>query len=176
VVNAFAWDGNGIASYFLAPVTERTVIVGKNLAVGLFCGVLAVECLTAWSVIRGVPGPSTLLSGLMVFCATVLTLVITGNFTSVTFPVRRLISSANNSPSQTSVLIMLAVVVGNAVVSGMLILLADLVVGIWLRPIVLAIYTGALVAAYLAFLGPVSVLLRSRRENLCAALEGGEQG
>jgi hypothetical protein len=176
VINSFAWDGNGVASYFLAPVGERTVLAGKNLAVWVFSVVLAVECFAAWSVTQGVPNPATALSGLLIFAATILCLMIVGNFTSVAFPVRRLISSANNSPSQTAVLIMLAVVVVNGLLTGAMIVVADLTAGAWLRPVVLLVYVAGLAAAYAAFLQPAAVLLRTRREKLAKALEGGEQG
>jgi len=172
VINAFAWDGNGVSSYFLAPVEPLTVIVGKNVAVWIFSVLLVVETTVSWIVMRGVPGAATLISGVLAFVATVLGLMITGNFTSVAFPVRRQISAANNSPSQTAVLIMLAVVVVNAVLTGTLILLADLVAGPWLRPVLLAGYVAALGVSYLAFLRPAAVLLYARRESLIAALEG----
>jgi hypothetical protein len=176
VINAFAWDGNGVFSYFLSPITPSAVIIGKNLAVWLFSGILLLECTVAWAVTRGLPGPSALLSGFLVFASTVLGLMIVGNHTSVMFPVRRLISSVNNSPSNAAMLIMLVVVVGNAVMTGVLVLFADLVAGPWLRPIVLAVYVGAVGAAYVSFLRPAAALLSARRENLAAALEGGEQG
>jgi len=176
VINSFAWDGNGVSSYFLSPITPSAVIVGKNLAVWLFSGLLVLESTVAWAVTRGLPGPSALLSGFLVFASTVLGLMIVGNHTSVMFPVRRLISSANNSPSQTAILIMLVVVVVNAVMTGILVLFADLVAGSWLRPVVLALYVGAIAAAYVSFLRPAAALLQKRRENLAAALEGGEHG
>jgi hypothetical protein len=176
VINAFAWDGNGVSSYFLSPITPLSVIVGKNLAVWLFSVMLVFESTVAWAVTKGLPGPSAVLSGLLAFASTVFSLMIVGNYTSVMFPVRRLISSANNSPSQTAILIMLAVFVVNAAMTGVLVVFADLVAGTWLRPVLLALYVGAVGAAYVSFLRPAAALLSARRENLAAALQGGEQG
>lgn len=176
VVNAFAWDGGGFASYLLAPVEPMTVIVGKNLAVGMFSGVLVAEAVAAWAVTRGLPGPTSLLSGLLVSASGVIGLMIAGNFTSVVFPVPRSIASAYSSPSQAAMLISFAVLLGNAALVGMLILLADLGAGAWLRPILLAAYLGALVVAYASLLRPAAALLLKRREHVAAALDGTYQG
>jgi hypothetical protein len=174
LTNAYAWEGRGVNSYFLSPVKPRTVVIAKNLAVWLFAGVLLLECLLAWGITVGIPGISVTVTGVLVFASCLLGLTIAGNLVSVLVPVRRSMSKVANSPSQVAVIAMLGTIAVTAVVTGVLLMLATMIGGDSLQPLAIVLYLTALAAAYTALLGPAADLLWDRREQLMAALEGGE--
>ncbi|MCP4004117.1 MAG: hypothetical protein GY725_07985, partial [bacterium] len=105
VNNAFAWEGDGIKAYYLSPVALDRVILGKNLGVFLYNGIILMLALACWVATMGFPGVELLASSILLFCVGLLVFVATGNVVSVLFPVSRNISSMMNSPSQTAFLL-----------------------------------------------------------------------
>jgi hypothetical protein len=174
LTNAFAWESGGIKSYFLYPVSCHRVLLGKNIGVWLLCLVLLVECLVTWSVAAGVPEISTALTGALVFCAGLLSLTMTGNFISTLFPVKRDPAAITNSPSQVAVLLIFVALAINGAVIGTVLLLANLLGGGPLQPLLLAALVTAEAALYWLLLKPAGRLLDARKESLIEVLQAAE--
>jgi len=97
--NTFSWEGNGAQLYFLCPVNLRHVLLGKNLAVWVFNGVLFVLAVLTWSVASELPSLASLFTGLLVFATPLVVMPIGGNLVSICYPVSRDPSAFMASPS-----------------------------------------------------------------------------
>jgi hypothetical protein len=172
LVNAYAWEGEGVACYFTSPVLPGTVVLGKNLGVWLFGGLLLLECLAVWCVTVGVPGLLDVVTGALCYASAVLILTLVGNQLSVLSPVRRSIASIKNSPSQIGIVLSLLSVAAGAAVMGTLLVVASVAGGPSLLPLAIGLFFAVLAAGYAALLRPSARLLHERREGLVAALEG----
>jgi hypothetical protein len=102
--NTFSWEGNGAQLYFLCPVRLRHVLLGKNLAVWAFNGVVFIVSLLTWAVAAPLPSPQTLFTGLLVFATAMVIMPVGGNLVSVCYPVSRDPAAFMASPSQLGVL------------------------------------------------------------------------
>ena len=116
VNNAFAWENDGINSYFICPVSPQRILAGKNLAVWIYSLLLFVICIATWSAVKGVPDLHTLLVGLLLYFTCLLTFTSTGNFVSVLFPVSRNIST--DAPIRAAVTLRLLASFFHFVLSG----------------------------------------------------------
>jgi ABC-2 type transport system permease protein len=114
VNNFAAWDGSGFKLYLLAPVSPRAVLIGKNLSVWIFSGVMFVEVIVTWSLIRTVPDLSTLMSAAFLYAASMVVFTAAGNFASMIFPIPRDISLMKNQPSQAAVLLSILTLIATA--------------------------------------------------------------
>jgi hypothetical protein len=101
--NAFAWEGGGAQHYFLGPVSLRHVLLGKNIAIWVFNGLIFILAIATWVVVAPLPSPVTLLTGLCVFAVALLLLSLGGNLVSVWFPVGRNPAAFMASPSQAGI-------------------------------------------------------------------------
>jgi hypothetical protein len=170
VNNAFGWEGDGIRMYFTGPAALSRVLVGKNLGVWTYNGVLLLIVIATWSVLQGLPDVSTMLSALALYGSCVLAFSTLGNLISVTFPVARDISSIRNSPSQVGILLSL---VSLSVVASIvaLSLLAPFALGVlWLRPLVLFVLLLLTALLYVFVLRFAAGLMDDRKEKLIESL------
>jgi hypothetical protein len=170
VANSFAWEGGGIKSYFLCPVTSRQILLGKNIGVWLFSLVLLVACVITWLVVAGSPGVTVIVSGGLVFAAGILVYTICGNFVSTMFPVKRDPAGMNSSPSQVAVLIMFAGVIVNATMISLILLATGLLGSEQLQALALAVLVVVIAAIYWLLLSPAARLLETRKERLIETL------
>jgi len=170
VNNAFAWDGEGMRTWFLAPLTPDRVLAGKNLAVWIYNAGLFVIILVTWSVLRGLPTPRTLITAVLLYAVSVLCFTIVGNVVSVLFPARRSISSMTNSPSQLAVICSLASIVGSAALVVTTLLLAWLAGVAFLQPLFLLAVLALLVWIYTVVLRVTGRLMMQRRDSLIQTL------
>ncbi len=168
--NSFAWEGSGLKSYFMSPVHLQKIILGKNLAVGLYAATVLVLSMIIWGIVTGVPNPVVILTGIFVFSSTILNHAIWGNFISILFPAQRDISSMRNNPSQTGIFMSF----GGLIVSGGIIFLCLLIPYLYgftlLQPFLLAIVLSAQIWLYAFCLKYVGRLLDSRREKILEIL------
>jgi hypothetical protein len=174
VNNAFAWEGDGVRVYFMSPLRAEHLLAGKNLAVWAFNLALLSIVIVAWSVLRGLPDPWTLLTSILLYGAAVLFFTTVGNVVSVVFPVRRDISSITNSPSQVAILISLGSLAMAAVLGTGMLFLAYLIGSAWVRPLLMGVLLAALVVAYRLSLGLAARLLERRKEQLIDVLGAAE--
>jgi hypothetical protein len=171
LLNAYAWEGAGVQTFFLCPVDPVQVVLGKNLAVWVYDIVLGAEGVVAFSLISGVPPTPALIGGCLAFVAAVLAATVVGNFLSPTMPIPRDISSITNSPSQTAVLANFGVLVVCALVIGGAMTIPALLGAMWLGPVLVALLTLVAAALYSMTLRPAGQLLEARREALVKALQ-----
>jgi len=167
--NAYAWEGAGIRSYFISPVTARQVVVGKNVGLWTYNLLLALECVVSYAVVVGPPHPSVIISGCLAFAAALLASTTVGNFVSPALPVARDISKIGSTPSQTGVLVSFAMLLVNTCIIGGLLVLAAFGPTRWLQPAMLLLLMLVQVFVYRASLEPASRLFEDRREFLIEA-------
>ncbi len=169
--NSFAWEGSGVKSYFISPLRLQKIILGKNLAVGVYAVVFLVLSMIIWGVIVGIPHPIVLLTGILIFSSTIMNHAIWGNFISIFFPAERDISSMRNNPSQTGIFMSF----GGLIVSGGIIFLCLLIPYLYgftlLQPFLLAIVLSAQVWLYAFCLKYAARLLESRKEKIVETLK-----
>ncbi len=159
-----------IKAYYLSPVALERVILGKNLGVFLYNGIILMLALVCWVATMGFPGVELLASSILLFCVGLLVFVATGNVVSVLFPVRRNISSMMNSPSQTAFLLSV-VTLGIAASVASLGIFVSLVLGVgYLLPLFLiAILAGAIGLYYLG-LQAAAGLMEQRKDRIIQTL------
>jgi hypothetical protein len=170
VNNAFAWEGDGVRSYFLCPASPRQVLLGKNLAVWLYNALLFATVILVYSVLAGVPGPATLSSAAFLFASALVVFTACGNLISILLPVRRDPSRINNQPSQAAILLSLLVLGVTVTLMGPLLSLPVLFGRPAAQPLLLGLFFAASVAGYAWSLGPAARLLAGRRERIAEAL------
>jgi len=172
-VNAFAWEKTGFASYFTAPVLPEEILLGKNLGVWILNLALGVEGLLVYSVVRGVPDITTVLTGLIVLGSMSVLLSMMGNFTSVAFPENRPVSSLTSSASPTGTLMMIGCLLLGVILGGIVVFGAALLRIPALQPILALIIFAVVVCVYRLTLLPAARTLSDRRDDVFHALGAG---
>ena len=170
VNNSFAWEGDGVKSYYLAPVSPRAVLVGKNLALWLFNGLLFGLTLVTWSVVRELPDPVALASVILFYGASLLSFTSCGNVLSVLFPVARDMSSPKTQPAHLAILISIGVLLATTLVLGSLLTLPAVFGWPALAPLLLAAALAVLLGVYVVALGLAARLFEERKERVIEAL------
>jgi hypothetical protein len=174
VNNAFAWEGDGIRTYFWGPLRAEHVLAGKNLAVWTYNSLLLLITIGAWSILKRPPDPATLLSAILLYGSAILFFTMVGNIVSVLFPVRRDISSITNSPSQIAILISLASLgIAVSLVTATL-LLAERAGQAFMRPLFLLVLLLVLGWSYRLTLRLAGRLMEQRKEKLIDSLGGSD--
>jgi hypothetical protein len=169
--NAYAWESDGVQSFFLSPVEPEKIILGKNLGVWLYNVILGLEGVIAFCLISGFPPTFALIGGCLAFVAALGFATIVGNFLSPAVPVPRDISSITNSPSQTAVLATFGLLIANAIIIGGSISIPTIVGAAWLGPLILILLISIEIVLYMTFLRPAGRYLEKRRESLVEALQ-----
>lgn len=172
-VNAFAWEGAGITSYFTTPVRPEEVLLGKNLGVWMLNLTLGVEGIIVYAVVRGTPHVGTVATGLLVLGSTSLLLSLMGNFTSVAFPESRPVASLTSSASATGTLVMIGCLLVGAALGGIVVFGAALLRAPTAQPVLAFVVFGAVVGAYRLTLSPAARALSDRRDEVFHALGTG---
>ena len=172
-VNSFAWEGAGIGSYFTAPVRPEEILLGKNLGIWILNLALGVEGLLVYSVVRGIPDISTVLTGLIVLGSMSVMLSMMGNFTSVAFPESRPVSSLTSSASPTGTLMMIGCLLLGVTLGGIVVFGASMLKLPALQPVLAIVIFVAVVGAYRLTLSPAARTLSDRRDDVFHALSSG---
>lgn len=172
-VNAFAWEKTGFASYFTAPVLPEEILLGKNLGIWIFNLALGVEGLLVYSVVRGVPDISTVITGMIVLGSMSVLLSLMGNFTSIAFPESRPVSSLTSSASPTGTLMMIGCLLLGVTFAGIVVFGAGLLGMAALQPVFAMVIFAAAAGAYRLTLSPAARTLSERRDDVFHALGSG---
>lgn len=171
VLNAFAWEGGGVQSYFLSPVSLRRVLLGKNLAFWLYTTmVTAISVLVLLLfVIR--PGALILITGVELFAILMFAYALCGNLTSVLQPVRRDMSNIwKNAAQGTGVLAVCVSAAGVFFLYTVINLVLFILEMRALLPVALLGLALLFAGAYVSSLGPMAALMERRREKFISAL------
>jgi hypothetical protein len=152
-------------------VSLRRVLLGKNLAVWLYNGLLFFLVIVVFSVVTGPPGPVTLLSAALMFASAMVIFTSFGNIISVMLPVPRDMSAIKNQPSQMAILLSLLVLAGTALLIGPLLSLPMLFGWAVVQPVLLAALLAGAVGVYAVTSKQAARLFEARREQMVEALK-----
>jgi len=168
--NTFAWDGGGAQHYFLCPVRLRHVLLGKNIAVWMFNGLVFLISMVTWVITAPLPSPGTLLNGLLVFSIALLLLALGGNLVSVWFPVGRNPAAFMATPSQVGILTGIGALLTSVLLCSLALLLPA-VIGLeaW-QPVILFILLAFLALLHRQFLGVTGRLWARRMESFLTSV------
>jgi ABC-2 type transport system permease protein len=165
--NSFAFEGQGIQSYFMAPVRMRDILVGKNLF--LVC-VVAVELTISLGVLVwriGFPGFPLFLSTIAAAAFAVAGQLTIANWSALSFPKKMEIGKMKgqrNSGVAVWTAFGVQILIGGI---ATIVLLAGRWFGnAWLPPVVFAGLSAAALGGYIASLDPLSGLAERKKELL----------
>jgi len=169
--NRFQWDRGGAALYFVAPVNPARVLLGLDIGLWLFGSLSAAGLLAAYLLVAGVPGPATVLSGLLLLAGARIVLATAGSVLSSLFPVPRDIGASRHRLALVPGLAMMGATSVSALLFGLpaMVLLR---VHPAVAPLVVGVLATAAAVAYRTALPRMGALLHARREELLSALEG----
>jgi len=169
--NSFAFEGQGIQSYFMAPVPMRDILVGKNLF--LVC-VVAIELtislgILVWRI--GFPGLPLFVSTIAAAAFAVVGQLTIANWSALSFPKKMEIGKMKGQ--RNSGVAVWTAFGAQILIGGIatIVLLAGRWVGnAWLPPVVFAGLTAAALGGYVASLEPLSNLAERKKELLIETL------
>ena len=165
--NSFAFEGQGIQSYFMAPVPMRDILVGKNLF--LVC-VVAIELtislgILVWRI--GFPGLPLFVSTIAAAAFAVVGQLTIANWSALSFPKKMEIGKMKGQ--RNSGVAVWTAFGAQILIGGIatFVLLAGRWFGnAWLPPVVFAGLTAAALGGYVASLEPLSNLAERKKELL----------
>lgn len=169
--NSFAWEGRGVDSYFYFPVSLKEVLLGKNIALWSFNGLLFVISMITWSLIRGFPGLFSMVLVVLITPFMIMVHTGIGNFLSIAFPVPKDIASRDSRVSQTAMLLSFGELLVIAIFAGGSIFIPALLGLHFLQPVLLGVLLAAIAIAYRYLLGMAAGLMVRRQEQICSALK-----
>jgi ABC-2 type transport system permease protein len=169
--NAFAFEGRGIQTYFMAPLRFRDVFLGKNLVSASVMALEVILCavVLAWRI--GWPSPPVL-------CATIAALIFTiagqlpiANWSSLNFPRKLEFGSMRNQRnSGAAVWMMFGVQIVMGGVSALVLTVGRWVGNPWLAAEAFTFLAVAAFAGYFASLQPLTEFAEKRKEALIESL------
>ncbi len=169
--NAFAYEGRGIQTYFMAPVKFADVFAGKNIvsAATVAIEVLICGAVLAWRI--GLPSTPTLMATLFALIFTVAAQLPIANWASLSFPRKLQFGSMKGQRnSGISVWLMFGAQIVMAAISALVLSTARLTGNPWLAAEAFAFLAAAAFGGYLASLQPLSELAEKKKETLIEAL------
>lgn len=163
--NQFGLDGHGVKSLFLLPISERTILDGKQLGFAAWQGLQA-AFLTLLLVLVQKPRADELAAGVMLFCCYFFVQAMVGQRTSVWLPRRMQRASMKNSQIPLPiVLLSLGTTFGSAMVFGGAWWALSSFARPWLFPGMAAV-AGLAFLASRAVAGPNARFLARHRERV----------
>jgi ABC-2 type transport system permease protein len=168
--NSLAYEGRGAERYFLAPITFRDVMLGKNLFHGTL---IALEALLVLGLLTAIGHPPGLLVIVATWAALPFAALIhfgVGNWLSLQYPRKFEFGVRRQRPSGMTILIsfgLLFAVMGTLSAVGAICIW---LVGMWLLPIVYIALSAGAVVAYRAMLNGIARQAITQRETLLEQL------
>jgi hypothetical protein len=169
--NAFAYEGKGIQTYFMAPLGFREVLLGKNL---FLAGVIVVELAVAFSLLMlriGWPGTTLFFSTVSAGTFAVATQFAIANWSSLSFP-RKMEIGKMKGQRNSAVAVWTAfgvqIVVGT--ICGLVFATGSWTGNGWLPAAVFAGLTAAAVGGYVSSLDALGRLAEKKKELLIETL------
>jgi ABC-2 type transport system permease protein len=169
--NCFAYEGRGIQSYFMAPVSFREILLGKNLMLVI---VLALELILTIAVFNywvGLPSTAVFIATIMAATFVVAGQLSVANWSSLSFP-RKLQFGQMRGQRQSGMAVLITF--------GMQILLAGISAPVmfmgrwtgnsWLPAEAFAFLAAAAIGGYFASLHALTELAEKKKESLIEAL------
>jgi hypothetical protein len=169
--NAFAYEGRGIQTYFMAPLRFRDVFLGKNL---MLVSVLALEiglslAMLTWRV--GLPSLPMMVATLVAIVFTVVGQLTIANWSSLSFP-RKLEFGQMRGQRQSGMAVLIAfgtqIMLGG--ISAVILLTGRWTENRWLPAEAFLVLAAAAVGGYFASLDHLTKLAEQKKESLIEAL------
>jgi hypothetical protein len=169
--NAFAYEGRGIQTYFMAPLRFRDVFLGKNL---MLVSVLALEiglslAMLTWRV--GLPSLPMMVATLVAIVFTVVGQLTIANWSSLSFP-RKLEFGQMRGQRQSGMAVLIAfgtqIMLGG--ISAVILLTGRWTENRWLPAEAFLVLAAGAVGGYFASLDHLTRLAEQKKESLIEAL------
>ncbi len=173
-INNMAFEGSGVQGYFYLPARLEQVLLGKNLGLWLYQLLVLAICLAVLAVVGTLPGPATLLAGILLYGAFIVFRTLTGNVMSCLFPSPRRMSARRENASGMSNLLALVFPLVYLPVVWLFAAVPLLLGQPGLQPVFMALLLVLTLIAELVSLRPVAGLMSDRRERIIAALRAKE--
>ena len=169
--NAFAYEGRGIQSYYLAPVAFRNILLGKNLFQSALVFGELLLCIVALGYLSGLPSAHTLLATAAALLFAVVGQFTIANWSSLTFPKRMefgRMKGQRNSGMAVLIAFATQLVFGGA--CGAAFFAGRVLDNPWLPAGVLVFFAAAALVGYFASLDALSRYAEHQKEHLVDTL------
>ncbi len=169
--NIFAYEGRGIQSYFLAPVTFANILCAKNLLSVAMVGFEVFICgiVLSWGV--GAPTISTVAATVLALIFTIAGQLPIANWASLAFPRKLEFGSMRGQRNAgAAIWIMFAVQIVMAGITGLVLWAGRWSGNAWLSAEVFGFLAVAAIAGYFASLPPLSAFAETKKQDLIEAL------
>ena len=169
--NAFAFEGRGIQTYFMAPIPMRDVLVGKNVFLGcLVAAELGISLsVLVWRI--GFPGWTSFLSTVAAAVFAVVGQLTIANWSSLSFPKKMEIGKMKgqrNSGIAVWTAFGAQILIGG--IASVVLLLGRWFGNRWIPVALFAGFTAAALGGYVASLNPLSRVAEEKKELLIETL------
>jgi hypothetical protein len=169
--NAFGFDWHGAKLYFMAPISGKSILIGKNMAATTIMCVQVIAIGMLFSVFTGQLGPRAIVDAMFAFAIGVPLNLVVGNYLSVLYPraveFSKVFGRSYSHLSQLVLLInlpLMALLVGAGPVLGAILDSVSVTYAIFTAETVLAL------VVYAATLGSAGRLLEGRAETFLQSL------
>ena len=169
--NMFAWEGQGMKSYFIMPAPGRRVLLGKNLAIWTYGLMLFGIFAATYGMILNLPPPGVFLTAILCFAVALVLFSAAGNIISILFPKKTDVTSWKRSaPSNLAALSSLFVLTATTGLLAPVVLLPAFFHAKHLAPLILLALLCVAGLGYACSLKPAARLLENRKEDLLRTL------
>lgn len=168
--NSFAYEGRGIQTYFMSPVTFRSVLIAKNLLTIAILTAEIVFCvvLLGWRV--GLPSTPVLFATLAAVAFSIMGQLSLANWASLSYPKRVQFGKMGQRNSGMSVLVVFGAQLLFSGVSAIILFSGRWTGNRWLPAEIFAVFAAAATAGYLSGLDACVALAERKKETLLEAL------
>jgi hypothetical protein len=169
--NCFAFDGKGIQTYFMSPLSFREVFLGKNLMQAAICLFELALSMAAFIYVVGRPSLPVLIATFAAIIFAISGQLTIANWSSLNFP-RKLNFGQMRGQRQSGMaaLVSLGAQVLMAGISTPILFLSRWTGNPWLPVEVFAFLAAAAVVGYTSSLDPLAALAEKKKETLIEAL------
>jgi hypothetical protein len=169
--NSFAYEGRGIQTYFMAPVSFRNVFLGKNLVLVALIVVELAFSIAVFNYRARLPPLPLLLATLAAIVFTVVGQLTIANWSSLSFP-RKLVFGQMRGQRQAGMAVLVAfgaqLLLG--AISAVVFLSGRWTGDRWLPAEAFGFLAAATIGGYIASLDALTQLAEKKKENLIDAL------
>lgn len=169
--NCFAFDGKGIQTYFISPVSFRQIFLGKNLVQAVICLFELALSMAAFIYVVGRPSLPVLIATFAAIIFAIAGQLTIANWSSLNFP-RKLNFGQMRGQRQSGMaaLVSIGSQVLMAGISTPILFLSRWTGNPWLPVEVFAFLAAAAVVGYTSSLDPLAALAEKKKETLIEAL------
>src|SRR5579859_4387079 len=169
--NSFAYDGNGVQTYFTSPVSFREVFLGKNLLQVAMLSFELTLCVVAFSYLVGIPSLPVLAATAAAIVFNISGQLTIANWSSLSFA-RKLNFGQMRGQRQSGMAVLVSfgtqILLGG--ISAPILFMSRWTGDRWLPAEVFVFLAAAAIAGYSSSLAPLAALAEKKKETLIDAL------